>query len=184
MPAPTNLETCPTEMSAEAYALLDLLSQMVKVLEVDADVADMSYAEQWAVVLEDCPTVLHAEHVLRQALRRVDATHIAVLYPADMCPDYQGLLFRVQALFSEAESLTWKRYVPMSDTTNFDSLQARLSADGERIVRQGVLFNLLATFDPQPGDRTLDYAGLIERVQIVLSQEVAALEEGTKSSEV
>ena len=79
----------------------------------------------------------------------------------------------------------------MSQPTNIDAfLEGRAyairQANREMHCRQ-----LLSALDPQPADQDLDYGGILQRVQAVVTQELAGLEmvpvqveEGTKSSEI
>lgn len=57
----------------------------------------------------------------------------------------------------------------MADTTNIETLQAQIRRDAVQVVRCTVLRRLLAEFDPQHSDLTLDYAGLLVRVRDVIT---------------
>jgi hypothetical protein len=63
------------------------------------------------------------------------------------------------------------------ERSNIESVQEDLRQQGSRIVRTAALRRLLAEFDPQNTDATLDYAGLLQRAQSVLAKEVTGITE-------
>jgi hypothetical protein len=64
----------------------------------------------------------------------------------------------------------------MADPTNLETIHATLVRDAQRQQRCSSLRRLLDDFVLQPPDTPTDYRGLLQRVQTLVTEELAALD--------